>query len=128
MDDTEFKTYEEVIELFFRNFQYEEKEIKDLIDDMNKTKFPDMKKFIYYIIEIMTANDNYCGLEFDNMKIILNCKYANILQFSCSKHDKVIYSFISKICKNNNYKYLFRNNRFFFSDAIFFITTIFFIT
>ena len=37
------------------------------------------------------------NMEFDSMDIVLNCKYANILKFSSSEHDKVRYNFISKI-------------------------------
>lgn len=89
--------YEEVLKLFFKTFNYDEKEIDDLIDDMKKTEFPEIKKFIYYLIEILITMNDFCGMEFDSMDIVLNCKYANILKFSSSIHDKVRYNFISKI-------------------------------
>jgi len=41
--------------------------------------------------------NDFCGVEFDNMEIALDCKYANILKFSYSNNDKVRYNFISKI-------------------------------
>jgi hypothetical protein len=89
--------YEEVLKLFFKTFNYDEKEIDDLIDDMKVTEFPEIKKFIYYLVEILTTMNDFCGMEFDSMDIVLNCKYANILKFSSSIHDKVRYNFISKI-------------------------------
>jgi len=91
------KKYEEVLNLFFKTFSYDEKEIDDLINDMKKTEFPEIKKFIYYLVEILTTMNDFCGMEFDSMDIVLNCKYANILKFSSSRHDKVRYNFISKI-------------------------------
>jgi len=89
--------YEEVLNRFFRTFEYNEKEIHDLINDMKITEFPQIKEFIYYLIEILTTMNNFCGMEFDSMDIVLRCKYANILKFSSSTHDKVRYNFISKI-------------------------------
>jgi hypothetical protein len=89
--------YDEVLNLFFTTFSYDEKEIGDLIDDMKITEFPEIKKFIYYLIEILITMNDFCGMEFDSMDIVLNCKYANILKFSSSVHDKVRYNFISKI-------------------------------
>ena len=91
------KKYEEVLNRFFRTFEYNEKEIHDLINDMKKTEFPQIKEFVYYLVEILTTMNNFCGMEFDSMDIVLNCKYANILKFSSSVHDKVRYNFISKI-------------------------------
>ena len=90
------KKYEEVLNLFFKTFSYDEKEIDDLINDMKKTEFPEIKKFIYYLVEILTTMNDFCGMEFDNMDIVLKCKYANILKFSSSNHDKVRYNFIPK--------------------------------
>jgi hypothetical protein len=89
--------YDEVLNLFFTTFKYDVKEIDDLIDDMKVTEFPQIKEFIYYLIEILITMNNFCGMEFDSMDIVLNCKYANILKFSSSIHDKVRYNFISKI-------------------------------
>ena len=89
--------YDEVLKLFFRTFSYDEKEIDDLINDMKVTEFPKIKEFIYYLIEILITMNDFCGMEFDSMDIVLNCKYANILNFSSSRHDKVRYNFISKI-------------------------------
>ena len=89
--------YEEVLNLFFRTFKYNEEEIYDLINDMKKTEFPQIKEFVYYLVEILTTMNDFCGMEFDSMDIVLNCKYANILKFSSSNHDKVRYNFISKI-------------------------------
>jgi hypothetical protein len=89
--------YDEVLNLFFKTFNYDEKEIDDLIDDMKVTEFPQIKEFIYYLIEILITMNDFCGVEFDSMDIVLNCKYANILKFSSSTHDKVRYNFISKI-------------------------------
>lgn len=89
--------YDEVLNLFFTTFNYDVKEIKDLIDDMKVTEFPQIKEFIYYLIEILITMNDFCGMEFDSMDIVLNCKYANILKFSSSIHDKVRYNFISKI-------------------------------
>ena len=89
--------YDEVLKLFFRTFSYDEKEIDDLINDMKVTEFPKIKEFIYYLIEILITMNDFCGMEFDSMDIVLNCKYANILKFSSSNHDKVRYNFISKI-------------------------------
>jgi hypothetical protein len=89
--------YEEVLNLFFTTFKYDVKEIDDLIDDMKVTEFPQIKEFIYYLIEILITMNDFCGMEFDSMDIVLNCKYANILKFSSSIHDKVRYNFISKI-------------------------------
>jgi hypothetical protein len=64
---------------------------------MKITEFPEIKKFIYYLIDILITMNDFCGMEFDNMDIVLNCKYANILKFSSSTHNKVRYNFISKI-------------------------------
>ena len=89
--------YEEVLNLFFRTFKYNEEEIHDLINDMKITEFPQIKEFIYYLIQILTTMNNFCGMEFDSMDIVLNCKYGNILKFSSSAHEKVRYNFISKI-------------------------------
>ena len=89
--------YEEVLNLFFRTFKYNEEEIHDLINDIKKTEFHQIKEFVYYLDEILTTMNDFCGMEFDNMDIVLNCKYANILKFSSSNHDKVRYNFISKI-------------------------------
>lgn len=89
--------YEEVLNIFFRTFEYNEKEIHDLKHDMKKTEFPQIKEFVYYLVEILTTMNDFCGMEFDSMEIILRCKYANILKFSSSVHDKVRYNFISKI-------------------------------
>ena len=89
--------YDEVLKLFFRTFSYDEKEIDDLINDMKVTEFPQIKDFVGYLKEILTTINDSCGMEFDSMDIVLNCKYANILKFSSSNHDKVRYNFISKI-------------------------------
>lgn len=89
--------YDEVLKLFFRTFSYDEKEIDDLINDMKVTEFPKIKEFIYYLIEILITMNDFCGIEFDSMDIVLNCKYGNILKFSSFEHDKVRYNFISKI-------------------------------
>jgi hypothetical protein len=89
--------YDEVLKLFFRTFKYGEKEIDEIINDIKKTEFPQIKEFIYYLIEILITMNDFCGIEFDSMDIVLNCKYANILKFSSSTHDKVRYNFISKI-------------------------------
>jgi hypothetical protein len=42
-------------------------------------------------------DDNYHGVEFDSMDIVLKCKYGKIFKFSSSNHDKVTYTFNSKI-------------------------------
>jgi hypothetical protein len=89
--------YEEVLNLFFTTFKYDVKEIDDLINDMKLTEFPQIKEFIYYLIEILITMNDFCGMEFDSMEIVLKCKYANILKFSSSDHEIVRYSFISKI-------------------------------
>ena len=92
------KDDEEVLKFFLTKFHYDKEEIKALIDDINKTEFHRIKEFVYYLNEILIRMDaDYHGVEFDSMDIVLNCKYANILKFSSSNHDKVRYSFISKI-------------------------------
>lgn len=92
------KDDEEVFKIFLKTFSYDEEEIKALIDDINKTEFAQIKEFVYYLNEILIRmGDNYHGVEFDSMDVVLECKYANILKFSSSSHDKVRYSFISKI-------------------------------
>jgi hypothetical protein len=111
------ENYDEVLNLFFRTFNYEEEEIKDLIDDIKKTEFPEIKKFIYYLIEILITMNDFCGVEFDKMDIVLNCKYANILKFSSSNHDKVRYNFISKIERKKSSEILYtEENAAFVSD------------
>jgi hypothetical protein len=84
--------YEEVLNIFFRTFEYNEKEIHDLINDMKITEFPQIKEFVYYLKEILSTMNDFCGMD-----IVLRCKYANILKNSSSVHDKVRYNFISKI-------------------------------
>jgi hypothetical protein len=96
------KVDEEVLKNFLKTFSYEDEEIKGLIDEINNTRFRQIKEFVYYLNEILIRmGDNYHGVEFDSIDIILKCKYANILKFSSSKHDKVRYTFISKIGRLN---------------------------
>ena len=108
--------YEEVLKLFFRTFKYGEKEIDDLIDDIKETEFPEIKKFIYYLIEILITMNDFCGVEFDNIEIALDCKYANILKFSCSSHDKVRYNFISKIQRKNIISKIEKSNEILYAE------------
>jgi hypothetical protein len=92
------KVDEEVLKKFFKTFSYEDGEIKELIDEINNTRFSQIKEFIYYLNEILIRmGDNYHGVEFDSMDIVLKCKYGNIFKFSSSNHDKVTYTFSSKI-------------------------------
>jgi hypothetical protein len=111
------KKYDEVLNLFFRTFSYDENEIEDLINDMKITEFLQIKEFIYYLIEILITMNDFCGMEFDSMDIVLNCKYANILKFSSSEHDKVRYNFISKIERKKSSEILYtEENAAFVSD------------
>jgi len=92
------KDDEKVLKNFLKTFSYEDEEIKALIDEINNTRFRQIKEFVYYLNEILIRlNDNYHGVEFNSMDIVLKCKYANILKFSSSNHDKVTYTFRSKI-------------------------------
>jgi hypothetical protein len=111
------ENYDEVLNLFFRTFNYEEEEIKDLIDDIKKTEFPEIKKFIYYLIEILITKNNFCGVVFDNMEVILDCKYCDVWKFSSSTHPKVRYNFISKIERKKSSEILYtEENAAFISD------------
>jgi hypothetical protein len=88
---------EEVLNRFFRTFEYNEEEIHDLINDMKKTEFRQIIDFVDYLKKNLSTMNDFCGIEFDNIDIVLNSKYANILKYSSSLHDKVRYNFISKI-------------------------------
>ena len=109
--------YDKKLNLFFRTFKYEEEEIKDLIDDIKKTEFPEIKKFIDYLIKILNTKNDFCGVVFDNMEVILDCKYCDVWKFSSSTHEKVRYNFISKIERKKSSEILYtEENAAFFSD------------
>jgi hypothetical protein len=93
---------EDILKCFLKTFSYDEEEIKELIDDINKIEFPQIKEFVYYLNEILIRiGVNYHGVEFDSIDDVLECKYGKISKFSSSSHDKVTYTFISKIGRLN---------------------------
>jgi hypothetical protein len=96
------KKDEDILKCFLRKFDYDEEEIKELIDEINKTEFPQIKEFVYYLNEILIRMGvNYHGVEFDSMDDVLECKYGKISKFSSSNHEKIRYTFISKIGRLN---------------------------
>jgi len=111
------KEDKENLKFFFKYFKYNDEEIKDLIDDINKTEFPQIKEFIYYLIEILITLHDYCGVIFDNTEIIFDCKYGTFLKISSSLHGKVKYNFISKIKRKKSSEILYtEENAAFVSD------------
>ena len=92
------KDDEEVLKIFLKTFSYEDEEINGLIDEINNTRFRQIKEFVYYLNEILIRiGTDYHGVEFDSMDDVLECKYGKISKFSSSNHDKVTYTFNSKI-------------------------------